>query len=248
MDTKELAAKKPHLQDAVRFYEKVLNFLELAEKYKYAPSKEETTYKSDVAEVLLNDLASSLKIPQENIQPLKEALLFGRIDFRRLPLNEIPSFQSPYHEDELASILYILGMPFLHWYAEASGINTAGWENGKCPVCGATPSFAVMKKEDKKTLFCSFCGTKGTWRRIGCPSCMEINGSKIEILEAENEESIRLELCSTCKCYIKAADEKLLTDSTSYLLDLISLPLDIVAQQKGFKRLSPNPLGLKNLV
>lgn len=248
MDTNELASKKPHLHDALKFYDKVLNFLESAEAYRYEPSKDDICYKSDVAEALLKELIKALEIPEENIQPLKEALLFGRIDFRRLPFNEIPSFQSPYHEDELASILYILGMPFLNWSAASSENNAAEWENGKCPVCGATPSFAVMKKEDKKTLLCSFCGSKGTWRRIGCPACLEINGSKIDILEAEDEAGVRLELCNTCKCYIKAADEKLLSDNTSYLLDLMTVPLDIVAQQKGFKRMSPNPLGLKNLV
>jgi formate dehydrogenase maturation protein FdhE len=31
------------------------------------------------------------------------------------------------------------------------------------------------------------------------------------------------------------------------LADLMSLPLDIVMQQKGFKRRSPNPLGMVNM-
>jgi len=31
---------------------------------------------------------------------------------------------------------------------------------------------------------------------------------------------------------------------TSDLADLISLPLDIVIQEKGYKRSSPNPIGM----
>jgi formate dehydrogenase maturation protein FdhE len=31
------------------------------------------------------------------------------------------------------------------------------------------------------------------------------------------------------------------------LADLVSLPLDMVIQQKGYKRRSPNPLGMMNM-
>ncbi|MCE5313293.1 MAG: formate dehydrogenase accessory protein FdhE [Nitrospiraceae bacterium] len=247
MNIRELATNKPHLADAAALYERIEDFLKKADALKYMPAEADASYDKQTAEKIITLFSETLCIPMENISPLREAVVVGTVDFRRLPLNEVPAFASPWHEDELYAMLYIIGRPFLRWKAEASGYEKTTWDNGRCSVCGSNPSFAVMKKEDKKTLVCSFCGSTGTWRRIGCPSCMEIDGSKIDIIEAENEEGIRLELCNTCNSYIKAADEELVSASTADVADLMSLPLDIIAQQKGFSRNSPNPLGLRNI-
>lgn len=247
MDIHELAANKPHLADAAALYEKISLFLQKAESLKYMPLDSDITYDKNRAESVMQFFSESMGIPQENISTLRDAIISGTVDFTRLPLNEVPAFASPWHEEELYAMLYIIGRPFLRWKAEAAGHTKTLWENGRCTVCGSCPSMAIMKREDKKTLICSFCGSTGTWRRIGCPACLENNGSKIDIVEAENEEGIRLELCNTCNCYIKAADESLLSTNTADILDLMSLPLDIIAQQKGFSRNSPDPIGLRNI-
>lgn len=79
---------------------------------------------------------------------------------------------------------------------------------------------------------------------MACPICMNKDTNKLDILIIDNEEGFRIDLCNECKSYIKTFERILLNDHTPELLDIMSLPLDIIAQEKGYKRLSPNPIGM----
>lgn len=61
-----------------------------------------------------------------------------------------------------------------------------------------------------------------------------------------DDEEIRADYCLECNTYIKSFKENhYIKYKDPFLIDLISLPLDIIAQRRGYIRRSPNIIGLK---
>jgi FdhE protein len=60
----------------------------------------------------------------------------------------------------------------------------------------------------------------------------------------KKEKGLTVRACDMCKSYVKVVDGGLLNRVTPDLADLMSLPLDIMVQEKGYKRPSPNPIGM----
>jgi len=62
---------------------------------------------------------------------------------------------------------------------------------------------------------------------------------------SEDEPGFRIATCDECRTYIKVVESPVLKEMTLDLADMVSLPLDIVAQEKGYLRPAPNPISLK---
>jgi len=119
------------------------------------------------------------------------------------------------------------------------------WEHGYCPVCGSLPLIGCLEHtEGGRKLCCSYCLMRYRVVRIGCPFCGEKNFNKISYLHTPEDPSFKVHVCSTCSCYIKTADFRE-SDFVSLPLfdDLQSLPLDILAQKKGYRRPTPSGWG-----
>ncbi|WP_203473756.1 formate dehydrogenase accessory protein FdhE [Dissulfurispira thermophila] len=97
-------------------------------------------------------------------------------------------------------------------------------------------------------IFCSFCATSGHFKRIGCPVCLNADTSKLNIIMIEDEKNFRIDTCDACGSYIKTIEAGLMNELNPDISDLISLHLDIIAQDKGYRRNSPNPLGMKRIL
>ena len=80
--------------------------------------------------------------------------------------------------------------------------------------------------------------------RIGCPSCVTENAQDITIISLEGEEGMRADTCEKCRSYYKTFEGSMTIDHSLESLDIMSISLDIVVQEKGFKRHSPNPVGI----
>jgi len=126
---------------------------------------------------------------------------------------------------------------------DAGGGEDRDWEEGRCPVCGARSSLVSAAGENVRRFHCSFCGTVGHGP-AGCPVCLAGDAAQQRLFAFEGEEGFRVQTCEVCRSYVKVVEEDLLSGMTPDLADLISLPLDIVIQEKGFKRSSPNPIGM----
>lgn len=245
----EIVDERPHLKDTLRLYERVIEFKRsTAELNNNLISFENIAYPPDLIEPIFERFSSKFDIPEDILAPLKEAMKLGQIDLTRLPLNEIPSFSLPYHTDEIAGILFIISKPFFLWLRKTYDISNKFWQEGRCPVCNSIPSLSFIKKDEGRTLYCSFCEGRGPWHRTGCPYCQNRDIYKLDILEIEEEKEFRIDLCNGCKSYIKTVNDILPKGYTPELLDIISLPLDIIAQGKGYKRHSPNPMGMIKMV
>ncbi len=245
---KEIAERRPHLKDALRLYEKVTEFDRLMGKMNaVAPSPGDICYPPSSIDLLIESFSSVFEVPLDILAPLKEAMKLGQVDLSRLPLNETPAFSLPYHEDELTGLLFLISRPyFLRLRGSLNG-HDVFWEEGRCPVCHAAPSLSFLRREEGKALSCSYCSSRGAWHRVGCPHCQNRDARKLEIIEVEQEKGFRIDLCNECKSYLKTADEGLLSEYTADLLDIMSLPLDILAQDRGYKRRSPNPIGMTRI-
>jgi FdhE protein len=107
---------------------------------------------------------------------------------------------------------------------------------------------ASINEENRRRLFCSFCGTSGYFKRIGCTVCLNADTSKLNIIMIEDEKGFRIDICDACGSYIKTVDTGLMNEVSPDIADLITMPLDIIAQSKSYRRNSPNPLGMLSIL
>ena len=240
----ELIAKKPHLEDPLRFYEKSIRFMDGVRALGVPSRPDLNAYPSAFIGPIVDRFLSVFDLPEGSLSPLKQALELGEIDFTRLPLLDVPAFSLPYPEDDLTMLLFLLSRPYFFGMHDVLPNDDHLSEEGTCPVCRARPSLSSLTLEGRQQLYCSFCGTKGRYDANGCHVCHNQDPSRLDTIIFENEGGFRVRACNTCRSYVKIVDRELLVRMTSDLADLISLPLDIVIQEKGYKRSSPNPIGM----
>ncbi len=243
---KELIAKKPHLTDPLRFYEKAIKFMngirELA-----AVSSGQVAYSPENVAGIVDAFSSALELPEGTLSPLKQALELREIDFTRLPLREVPAFSLPYAEEDLTMILFLVSRPFFLALHEACGLDGRPWDDGKCPVCNAQASLSSVTENGRRQVYCSFCGATGQALRAHCPLCLNQDPAKLNIFTFTGEEGFSIQTCDACNSYVKNVEPGLISRFGPDLADLMSLPLDMVIQQKGYSRRSPNPIGMINM-
>ena len=124
-------------------------------------------------------------------------------------------------------------------------LDLEGWLQGVCPLCGSPPQIAQLRYEEgKRYLQCPLCGCQWRWERIACPYCSNKDHNSLHYLYAEEEEAYRVDLCDQCTGYIKTVDSRKLDYEPSLdLEDIITIHLDILAVEKGYRRTAPTPWG-----
>jgi FdhE protein len=240
----EIITRKPHLGDTLRFYERSIQFTDMVRSLDMQSRPGVNVYPPEFIGRIFGPFLSVLQLPQGSLSPLKQALELGEIDFLRLPMLEVPSFSLPYPEDDLTMLLFLLSRPFFFGLHDALQRDDRFWEEGKCPICGARPSLLSVSPEGLHRQHCSFCGTNGPGDAIGCPVCHNRKTALLNTFLIKKEKGFTVRACDLCKSYVKIVNGELLGRMTPDLADLISLPLDVVVQEKGYKRPSPNPLGM----
>lgn len=134
--------------------------------------------------------------------------------------------------------------PSLHAQADVlkDQINLKQWLRGYCPVCGSTPLMSQFLGGGQRSYLCSFCGCEWFAERLKCPFCENTDHAKLHYFYEEGDESHRVELCDACKHYIKTVDtRKLDYEPDLQLEDIITIHLDILASEKGYKRPATSP-------
>jgi len=251
--TEELLQNKPHLAEPIRFYDKTRKFTGIVQELLNAlPAdscrRELNAYPTASVSTIVRQFTAVFELPEGSLSPLLQALELGEIDFMRLPLRETPAFSLPYAEEDLQLILFLISRPYFLGLRDSRGLGGRHWDKGKCPICGAQPSLSSIANNGSRRLFCPFCGTEGEGARTGCPVCLNSDPSKVNILTFEGEPGFKVHACGECASYVKTAEHEMLSRFTPELIELISLPLDFVAQEKGYARRSPNPIGIMNMV
>ena len=113
------------------------------------------------------------------------------------------------------------------------------WWEGYCPLCGAWPVVAEYTGlERKRQLRCGRCGTGWAIPLLRCVFCDEIQHDNLAYLTPEGGEQTRkVEVCNTCQGYLKAVTTVRAAAPWAILLDdLMTVPLDVAALERGYRR------------
>jgi FdhE protein len=113
------------------------------------------------------------------------------------------------------------------------------WLLNGCPTCGGKPAMGQLVGHDPgrlRLLACGCCRTRWRYRRTGCPFCDNQHDHRLSVLAVEGEVGLRIDYCEACGGYLKTAtgegsEEVLLADWTS-------LHLDVLARDRGLKRMA----------
>jgi FdhE protein len=243
----DIIAKRPYLEDSLRFYEKSIQFTDTVKALGMPSIPRLNAYPQEFIGRIVEDFLSAFDLPEGILSPLKQALELGEIDFMRLPLLEVPAFSLPYPETDLMMLLFLLSRPYFLGMHDVVQRDHRFRKDGRCPVCGARPALLSISPEGLRRQHCSFCGTKGLYDAVGCPVCHNKDKALLNTFFIEKEKGFTVRTCDLCKSYVKTEDERLLGGVTPDLADLMSLPLDIMVQGKGYKRPSPNPIGMVSM-
>jgi len=104
-----------------------------------------------------------------------------------------------------------------------------------CPVCFEPIRMATLDEGGKKVIQCPRCHAHWHAKRLECSHCGNEDHTTIHFLTIEGEPAMQIQVCEQCKCYIKILDTKqFITVPSVTLLDLYSIHLDIIAQNKGY--------------
>jgi len=126
-----------------------------------------------------------------------------------------------------------------------SQIDLKNWQRGYCPVCASLPKISLLKDEGQRYCICSSCEFEWSSERLKCPFCENKDHDKLHFFYAEGQEAQRVDLCDNCHQYIKTVDARKLDYEPDLTIeDIITIHLDILASQKGYKRPVTNIWGI----
>ncbi|HEY4230384.1 MAG TPA: formate dehydrogenase accessory protein FdhE [Thermoanaerobaculia bacterium] len=112
------------------------------------------------------------------------------------------------------------------------------WLRRYCPLCGSPPAMAQLVGADagrKRLLACGACGSRWGYKRTKCPFC-EADVERLSSMTAEGESGLRIDSCESCRGYVKTYDGQ--GNEGLLLADWTSLHLDLLAQDRGLKRMA----------
>jgi FdhE protein len=133
--------------------------------------------------------------------------------------------------------------PYAEHVAEKLPEPVSHSNSATCPVCDSEPVVGVLREEQlgaKRSFICSFCAHEWDFPRLVCPSCGEDRNEALAVYTSEYFDHIRLEVCDSCKTYVKAVDLTRHGLAIPVVDELAAIPLTIWAQQHGYSKLQPN--------
>jgi FdhE protein len=113
------------------------------------------------------------------------------------------------------------------------------WFCAYCPTCGSSPAMAQLVAFEPgrlRLLSCGCCSTRWRYRRIGCPFCESAGDHRLSALAIEGEKHLRIEFCESCRAYLKTYSGE--GSESLFLADWTSLHLDVIARDRGLKRVA----------
>ncbi|HEU4585762.1 MAG TPA: formate dehydrogenase accessory protein FdhE [Gemmatimonadaceae bacterium] len=142
--------------------------------------------------------------------------------------------------DSLAVLAQFAATPLLHAAARSLDRGVAAvWQRGYCPVCGTWPALVEMRGiERERRLRCGCCAADWQLPVLRCAFCGELDHHLLGSLIPEGDEKQRrVETCESCHGYLKVVMTLgALPPLTLALQDLGTVPLDFVAQERGYER------------
>lgn len=112
-----------------------------------------------------------------------------------------------------------------------------------CPVCGSPPVACVQRigvpVPGTRYLHCVLCSTEWHMGRGYCSQCEAYE--KLAYYHIDNEsDAVRGEACDECKGYVKSLNQEKDSQVDPVADDLATLSLDVLLDEAGYERASPN--------
>ncbi|MHB8170997.1 MAG: formate dehydrogenase accessory protein FdhE [Thermincolia bacterium] len=143
-------------------------------------------------------------------------------------------------EQLLSTVLFNVAKPFVTNYAGIlqGQFRAELWRENFCPVCGWGAALAINSGEDnRRQLQCAMCDTEWSFKNLECPHCLNEDHETLQYLTVEDDEIYRVNVCDKCKGYIKSVNKgKLVKLESSFLTDVKTLHLDLLAQGEGYRK------------
>jgi FdhE protein len=132
----------------------------------------------------------------------------------------------------------------------AAAVRPANADERSCPRCGGAPQLAVFPDTGEalltaqRLLVCARCAHEWTASRMTCASCGETSGARMPILsDVEVFPHLRIDACETCRRYLMTVDLRKDAHAVPLVDELAALPLDLIAAERGFTKITPNLMG-----
>jgi FdhE protein len=155
-------------------------------------------------------------------------------------------WESPRAEDYLSRALL---RPYAVVLAAAGIRPRRPHPEGACPTCGGRPWIAVRRSASdmdgaQRFLGCALCAAEWEVGRSRCPSCGEEDPYRLPSFRSDRHSAVRIEACETCRGYVKSLDATLDARVIPEVDELLSLSMDLWAQEQGFSRFEPGLAGV----
>ena len=120
-----------------------------------------------------------------------------------------------------------------------------------CPRCGGLPQVSYFSESPEalvtspRMLQCCRCAESWVHPRMTCVACGEQTTAKLPIFaDAERFAHLRADGCESCRRYLIAVDGRKDPAVVPMVDELVALPLDLDARERGFAKIAPNLMGI----
>lgn len=192
------------------------------------------------------DCCSAIRKTMEQDDQFLEAVIKSLLNEDFQPLYDIME-----NNDLNEGVIWFLGWTAIAYALQPNLPQLIEWEEEQawnkeyCPTCGALPSMAQLKRSTKgrkRHLVCGCCKTEWVYKRMGCPYCKNEDPEKLRIMEIDEEDDVRVDVCNSCNGYIKVYTNK--GEEEAALLDWTTLHLDILLKERGYLKMGTHLLNL----
>lgn len=167
---------------------------------------------------------------------IQEAIAMNELYFTNVAEQNGLSAWLPYFIAESAT------RPVLQTIAASNMEQLASMEvKGACPCCGEPPRLAELNKIGRKMLICPRCHATWGSKKISCAYCGSEEHEKLTVLQVEGRDAEELHVCAECNGYTKVIHtNKFLDKVDPAMMDLNTIHLDYIAQEKGYVQAPPS--------
>ena len=120
-----------------------------------------------------------------------------------------------------------------------------------CPSCGGLPQLAFVESSGDplltapRQLLCSRCAQAWTYPRMVCAGCGSTDSSSQPIYaDVDQLPHLRVDACEACRKYLLTVELTKDAASVPCVDELVGIPLDLYAQERGFTKITANLMGI----
>ena len=141
--------------------------------------------------------------------------------------------------------------PLLEALPGARSLDGTIGDRRHCPDCGGLPQLAYFPISGEalvtapRHLLCSRCSQSWPYPRMVCAGCGNEETPALPIFaDADRFPGLRVDACDACHHYLVTVDLPKDPTAVPVVDELVALPLDLFARERGFTKITPNLMGI----